>query len=354
MRQAIGLDMWQPTNSKISPYLRHNLNALLRITGGTNSQNFRNAVNASNFTTTMKYTPSAAEVYKLKNPRFVLKSFNFFDHDQDDLKVFFNELKIGSLPGIQAVSPKIYAFKLIREPKYDTIIQGQFVMDNIEQLGTVDSLNEYSKKFFNYNCPPLNHPIYSKIRETLEKFWKITCGYHGHLHPNNIAIIHNNGDVKHVRILNYGTHKKFKQPISNSTCFNDFLKIIDKTFNNKYIKHCELTRNPKYSTKTKKFETLKRVNVLSGTQIKSIILKRGNVIHSNTQMLKGLNAHGSVAHSNRAVNRRLLTHLLNTSKKRKLSNNNSLANTFKKIKLSNSTSSVNNTSSNSAKRTKYT
>ena len=88
---------WYPANSTIGPYTRKNYSAIINISNGTRNVNFQNAIKSST--------------------------------------------------GIQAVGPKIYAFRLIRE--------GQYIMDNLGQYETLLR--------FSYKCPPKGDPMYQKL-----------------------------------------------------------------------------------------------------------------------------------------------------------------------------------------------
>jgi hypothetical protein len=143
-------------------------------------------------------------------------------------------------------------------------------MDN---LGSFSSLDEY----FHGSCPPADHPVFTKLRKCLEKFWRITGGYHGDLNPSNIAVIHENGVVKKVRLIDYGSHKKFKTTINEKTCFNDFIKIIDKEFYTKYVRASNRGYFPQSS------------------KIKIVYPKRGQPIRPNTNMLRGITPNSKAA-----------------------------------------------------------
>lgn len=265
---------WYPANSTVSGYTRKNYMAPLNVSGGTRNQNFRNAVNSSGQLGTKISSGTFGSVYRLSDPRFVMKVMVIDNvngnNTSDNLKIFLNEVRVGSTPDIQSVGPKIYAWKLIRGPD-GRVDSGRYIMDN---LGSFDSFSDYTEKYFKNSCPPLGHPLYTKLRKTLEKFWRITKGYHGDLNPSNIAVIHENGEVRKVRIIDYGSHKKFKTHVNSTTCFNDFVKIIDKQFYNKYTKAPAHEKNyfpPK-------------------SAIPIVYAKRGQPIRSNTAMLRGITA----------------------------------------------------------------
>ena len=176
-------------------------------------------------------------VYKLgSDEKYVMKTmmFNRSENSEDKLKIFFNELRVGKNPRISEVGPRIYAWRIIRDVEgYAT--EGQYIMDSF----TGGNENLDSAILSNLKlCPLPNDPIYTMLRKTITKFWKITKGYHGDLHTDNIAIVFNKKSkkIKKILIFDYGSHKKFKTRINSTTCFEDFLRIIDKEFHNRLRK----------------------------------------------------------------------------------------------------------------------
>lgn len=264
------MNNWSPANSTIGPYNRKNYSSAINISGGIRNASFQNAVNASRQYGTAIASGTFGSVIRLSDPRFVMKTMKFgMDDVSDNVKIFLNEVRVGSTPGIQAVGPKIYAFRIKRN-SFDRMIEGQYIMDN---LGTFEDLLTYTR----HTCPPKGHPMYQKLRETIEKFWRITKGYHGDLHTKNIAVITSpNGNVR-FKIIDYGSHKKFKNKVNNKTCFDDFIKMIDKQFNNKYQKITN-PNNKGYHPQP--------------TSVRVIYAKRGQPLRSNAEMFRGLKISG--------------------------------------------------------------
>lgn len=264
------MNEWHPANSVISGYTRKNYKAPLTITGGSRNKIFENAVNSnrSTFTRHIISIGGYGSITRLSDPRFALKTMNFDSRLADDVKIFLNEIRVGSLPGIQKVGPKIYAFKIMTDSS-GKMTTGKYIMDNLEntpfKFDTMANLYQFE------TCP--TPEFFKKLKKTIEDFWRITGGFHGDLHDSNIGVIHDDKDIKKIVILDYGSHKKFKNSFSNSSCFDDFVKMIDKQFYNKYVK----------STRGYYPETSK---------IKVIYAKRGQPFRANTNMLRGLNFHG--------------------------------------------------------------
>lgn len=303
---------WYPANSTVSGYTRKNYMAPLNVSGGIRNQNFRNAVNSSQQIGTKISSGTFGSVYRLSDPRFVMKVMLIDNgnskNTSDNLKIFLNEVRVGSTPGIQSVGPKIYAWKLIRRPG-GRVYTARYIMDN---LGSFDSFSDYTEKYFKDSCPPLGHPLYTKLRKTLEKFWRITKGYHGDLNPSNIAVIHENGEVRKVRIIDYGSHKKFKTNVNSTTCFNDFVKIIDKQFYNKYEKASANEKN----------------YFPPGSAIKMVYAKRGQPIRPNTDMLRGITV------NTKLTNKKYSNSIM--SKINPMNNNTQIKNYFNRKKYINS------------------
>jgi hypothetical protein len=285
--------------------------APLNVSGGTRNQNFRNAINSSQQIGTKISSGAFGSVYRLSDPRFVMKVMMIdngnSNNTSDNLKIFLNEVRVGSIPGIQSVGPKIYAWKLIRRPD-GRVYSGRYIMDN---LGSFDSFSDYTDKYFKNSCPPLGHPLYTKLRKTLEKFWRITKGYHGDLNPSNIAVIHENGEVRKVRIIDFGSHKKFKTNVNSTTCFNDFVKIIDKQFYNKH----------------KKAQVHKKKYFPPGSTIRIVYPKRGQPIRPNTSMLRGITT------NTKLVNKKYSNSIM--SKINPMNNNTQIKNYLNRLKYIN-------------------
>ncbi len=137
---------------------------------------------------------------------------------------------------------------------------GQYIMDKLDNFVT---LEEYTQ----HGCP--SPEFYNKLRQAIEDFWRITGGYHGDLHSSNIGI--HNGKIK---IIDYGSHKKFKTRINENTCFDDFIRIIDQQYNIKYAK-----------TKLKNFYPRE-------SKIRILYPKKGQPLRANTNMLRYMNIYG--------------------------------------------------------------
>ncbi len=135
---------------------------------------------------------------------FVLKQMQF-KHEEDS-HIFDNEIAVGNNAQLflQGVGPVIVAYK-------KTATYGVYVMNSF--TGGVpwlksESLDAHIRRI--RACPDSRSVLYSLLTETLLKFYKVTKGYHGDLHPGNIALItDNSGSVWRLYVFDYGAHRRF-------------------------------------------------------------------------------------------------------------------------------------------------
>ena len=246
---------------------------------------FRNAVLA-NRNGGQKYggTTSYGTVTKIKGP-FVKKTMKITG---DDMKIFTNEVRVGSLPGIKRVGPKIYAWRVLRDSR-DRITSAEYIMDDFTAVPpdhVVFTLHQYAHAL--NSCPRADDPIFPLMKKTLTNFWRITKGYHGDLHMNNLAVVINKKTTMPLKVIifDYGSHKKFKNFPGNAACFEDFVKKIDEEF-------------------TKRFSKSKTVyGYLNDTGTRVAEGRRGQPRRSNANMLRHF-----TMRSKRNVNNSMMLHL---------------------------------------------
>jgi len=201
----------------------------------------------------------------------------------DLLKIFLNEIRVGSLPGIKEVGPKIYAWKVNRDARGE-IQSAEYIMDDftVAPAGQkVLMMKDYAKVFD--ACPAKGHAIYTKLKEAILKFWRITKGYHGDLHVGNMAVRYDvltHNPIK-VIIFDYGSHKKFKTTTNATTCFEEYIKIIDKEFANRYAK-----------------KTVNKAMHPAFSSIRTVFGQRGQPIRPNTNLLRNTSLIGGYRASN--------------------------------------------------------
>lgn len=253
---------WFPANAKfVKPYktsglfvLPNNFKAPLNIVPGTGTRNarFREAVlEANSGRAKPDATVSRFGTVGLVDA-FAIKTMDFLNKDMDYLKVFLNEVKVGTSPGIEKVGPKIYAWRVTRTPDGE-IKQGQYIMDNynygLARDEKVQKLSMYMKRFSGGACPMKGDPIFQKVKSAMVTFWRATKGYHGDLHTNNMAVIidTHTGKPKKVIVFDYGAHRPFKKPPPVDTCFKDYISLIKKEFRETFHRR-KATKNPHENT----------------------------------------------------------------------------------------------------------
>lgn len=165
---------------------------------------------------------------------YVIKRMNF--HDEDDVKSFRNEIKVGSLPRIGEVGPRIYAYKIIMRSNGNDLGYGEYIMDHVtkgQKYKRFLDLNDYFDEKYKTFCPTslTGDPILQALKETLFKFYTITKGYHGDLHGGNILVLIPTQGEPSVQIIDYGSHKEFANK-SNETCVS---KYLQKQYAEKYL-----------------------------------------------------------------------------------------------------------------------
>jgi hypothetical protein len=205
-------------------------------------------------------------------------------------KIFFNELRVGSTPGISAVGPRIYAWRI--RGQYCEYIMDNFVKGDTTLAAT--TFHEYMWKHFAKKCPPKSHAVWGRLRTLLVHFWRVTKGYHGDLHANNIVVLTKpDGSIKRMMIFDYGSHKKFKASVNKSTCFDDFITLIRTEFHRS---------NQKSEYNLNEFP--------NGSGIMMYRPKTGQARRSNAAMLSGINYLGNpIRHNTQTYNETPMTRM---------------------------------------------
>jgi hypothetical protein len=136
--------------------------------------------------------------------RYVIKTIKFKqqrvivgDAEQPKLRWFREEVAIGQLPHIEAVGPRIHAWRLRPDG-------AEYVMDNVE-MGDPNS-KTYTYYQLNRKYPGAFKEILTKA---LNLFHSITKGQHGDLHGDNILFV-KHGPRMDIRIIDYGSWKSDK------------------------------------------------------------------------------------------------------------------------------------------------
>jgi len=234
---------WIPANALLQrPYSKMNYSDPLNIApnSGTRNQNFLNAVKANTNNGKRMGNQSVYGTVTKIGGKFVKKTMAFTTTGSDSLKIFLNEVRVGSIPGIQAVGPKIYAWRINRDAQ-GKAVSGSYIMDDF----TISPPNyktvlvyDYFKNVLKGACPAPQSNFYQKLKESLTKFWQITKGYHGDLHIGNMAVTYHELSlgVKKFLFFDYGSHKKFKTATNSSKSFENFISIIEDEVNKRASK----------------------------------------------------------------------------------------------------------------------
>jgi len=184
-------------------------------------------------------------VYQIVGTDFIIKIMKH--RNRSDVKIFDNEVSVGSTPGIGDVGPRIYAYK-------KTPTQMIYIMNNVITQTNISHGHKLLTLFDYYNnilrkvCPLPGHPIYKELSQTLVKFYTLTKGWHGDLHDQNIlVIVDRNDNVISTKIIDYGAHQKFTRGVP--ACLRDIFRLTREEFNRKSNR--ERLYNPLPATRIK-------------------------------------------------------------------------------------------------------
>ena len=161
-------------------------------------------------------------------------------------KSFFREVHVGTRPGIGACGPKVYAWRKLPN-RYE------YIMDNLARGfkdAKVTTLHKYT-----------GPKPWKQLYDVLLRFYKVTGGFHGDLHSNNIAVITRKGKVS-VQIYDYGTWRPFQYKIRSDRIMN-YLKEIKLQKGNKNIGYAIEPKNSENQLYRK------NANVLSSNALKA-------------------------------------------------------------------------------------
>lgn len=236
--------------------------------------NFTNAVTASKVYRPQPNLNSVGAFGKItKIGGKYVKKFMDFRHPNANVdyeKIFMNEVRVGSLPGM---FPRIYAWKI--KKMEGKPIGAEYIMDDFRVAPPgykVVLMRKYLSMKYGSVCPAKEEPVYTEIKDALIKFWKTSRGYHGDLHIGNMAVMYKEDDltVKKVIIFDYGSHRPFKTNVNQVSCFEKFIKRIDSQFSN------DIKNKPQgYFPQNTKILVARPQN-------------KGQMFRSNANMLRGL------------------------------------------------------------------
>jgi len=151
--------------------------------------------------------------------------------DPEERAGFDNEIRIGQIKGIEKLGTRTLAYGISNNIGYHVMTDVTY--NKSKSNLTSVSLYQYMKKL--NACPSTEHPLYKKLFKTLFDFYKLTKGYHGDLHGQNIYVVYELpyiDNVKSIKIIDYGAHVKFKNSnaLAKCTTIRDIFKMIDANF----------------------------------------------------------------------------------------------------------------------------
>jgi len=174
-----------------------------------------------------KVNTTYGSVYALgSDHKYVIKKMENVN-DDDALKVFLNEVRVGMTPGIQRVGPRIYGYKV--RPTGDSFTC-EYIMDDFTR-GDPTLRSMLLREYIDTYKPGPDHLVFKKLKTTLRNFWLISKGYHGDLHTNNIAVVFKpGGHPVRVMIFDYGSHKRTKVKFTRNMSLNNMTRVINANF----------------------------------------------------------------------------------------------------------------------------
>ncbi len=113
---------------------------------------------------------------------------------------FMREVTVGSIKNIGVCGPRVYAWRIVGN-------RCEYVMDNLAR-GHADAR---VKTLYQYKGPK----PWKQLYKVLLDFYRITGGFHGDLHSNNIAVVTRKGKVS-VQVYDYGTWHPFSPRVTGN------------------------------------------------------------------------------------------------------------------------------------------
>lgn len=148
---------------------------------------------------------------------------------------FNNEVRVGHIDGIEKVGTKIYQshYGMFSE---QGMYMGVYVMDHLKSgdaNSQVITLRRYWTDHYGKSCPTTKDRVLKMYVDLIFQFYKVTKGWHADLHSDNIQVIlRQDGTVRAMKVIDYGSHTPFKRNISGLTCLDDILDAINRNWKN--------------------------------------------------------------------------------------------------------------------------
>tara|TARA_B110001450_G_scaffold255679_1_gene283838 strand:+ start:574 stop:1341 length:768 start_codon:yes stop_codon:yes gene_type:complete len=157
-------------------------------------------------------------VYELdKEAKYVLKIMK--TPEAMHVKMFNHEITAGKSHHIEICGVRIHAYivlsKNVRAFVMDHVLMGNCTLKAI-------SLRSYIK-------PTHDSKLYNHMAKTLNMFYKITQGFHGDLHLDNIMVVTDSKkSLKYVKIIDYGTWTPFQHKLSYNATLKESITHVHK------------------------------------------------------------------------------------------------------------------------------
>lgn len=199
--------------------------------------------------------------------------------------IFMNEVRVGSIQGIEKVGPRIYAWKI-----KDNI--GMYIMDNVAKMVqdcndcVAINLGQYLEEIRSVIPIEERDVFYKMLANTLYNFYKITKGWHGDLHFGNIMVVLDKGSkkLKAFKIIDYGSHQLFSTnknlPNSLKNMFNRISNNFNASTNNKVTSN----NDNKINGKRGKGQSYTKNQILLTRNVNPIFMQR--LIEANQEKIK--------------------------------------------------------------------
>ena len=156
-------------------------------------------------------------------------------------QIFDNEVKVGTIPGINKVTPKLHAWQYIAPSQYRPFGGGAMILDNFLMGwgGETMSLHKYMTTYYKNACLPADHKVYQLLRDKLDYLYRKVKVFHGDLHTENIQVVMEslpppNAAVKKppeifdLFVFDFGASRKLNSP--HEGCFRDLLNVVNHAF----------------------------------------------------------------------------------------------------------------------------
>ena len=167
----------------------------------------------------------------MANRRLVVKIMKV--ENSQDVAIMDNEVTVGTNPKIGGVvGPKIYKNTYDMVPFKANVYQF-YVMDDVRSRAsnTATTLYDYVQGSRPGTCRRIPPAFYNKLSNILKKMYDAGF-YHGDLHGDNVMVVNDKeGNVKSVKIIDYGAFRPFQKGKSlRNKCLVNLLRRVHQDF----------------------------------------------------------------------------------------------------------------------------